>query len=105
MRTSTRTRSSRLSSGYPGSVSIKDNSLTQVNFQPRQSSLSLTYGAVNEDYEAIFPEDPYGEEAGPNARVFRVYNEEAAVYDADMIGQCSDSSDVLLVFVRIVYLL
>lgn len=52
-----------------------------------------------EDYEQIFPEDPYGEEAGPNARVFKVYNEEAAAYDADMIGQSSDSSDVLLVFV------
>lgn len=54
----------------------------------------------NEDYEQAFPEDAYGEECGPNARVFKVYHQEATTYDNDMISQLSDSSDVLLVFVR-----
>lgn len=65
-----------------------------------QSYVSFSYVAGYEDYEQIFPEDAYGEEVGPNARVFKVYNEEASVYDNDMIERSSDSSDVLLVFVR-----
>ena len=54
---------------------------------------------ANDDYEARLPEDKYGEETAPNARVWRVYNEEAAEYDTVMVGQDRDGLDVMLVFV------
>ena len=38
---------------------------------------------------------------GPNARVWRVYQDEAEVFDADMVGEARDSLDVLLVFVSL----
>ena len=52
-----------------------------------------------DDYEKALPEDPYGEETAPNARVWRAYVAEAAVFDNAMIGQARDGLDVLLVFV------
>ena len=60
----------------------------------------VQYTTGNEDYEQIFPEDAYGDECGEDARVFKVYDAESKMQDTDMIGQSSDSSDVLLVFVR-----
>ncbi|KAF9027002.1 hypothetical protein BDZ89DRAFT_1160984 [Hymenopellis radicata] len=52
----------------------------------------------SDDYEKRFPEDAYCEENGPNARVYRTYVEEAAAYDANMVGQSRDGLDVMLVF-------
>ncbi|KAF9029723.1 hypothetical protein BDZ89DRAFT_1065206 [Hymenopellis radicata] len=52
----------------------------------------------NDDYEARFPEDPYGEETAPNARVWRTLIEEAAAFDAVFVGQARDGLDVMLVF-------
>ncbi|KAF9027421.1 hypothetical protein BDZ89DRAFT_1134212 [Hymenopellis radicata] len=52
----------------------------------------------NDDYVARFPEDPYGQETAPNARAWRVYVEEAAAFDENMIGQSRDGLDVMLVF-------
>ncbi|KAF8998631.1 hypothetical protein BDZ89DRAFT_969869, partial [Hymenopellis radicata] len=43
-------------------------------------------------------EDPYGQEAAPNARAWRVYVEEAAAFDENMVGQSRDGLDVMLVF-------
>ncbi len=54
-----------------------------------------------DDYEKRFPKDSAGEETKPNARVYRVYVEEAAAYDATMVGQYRDGLDVMLVFVSI----
>ncbi|KAF9043724.1 hypothetical protein BDZ89DRAFT_1128080 [Hymenopellis radicata] len=51
-----------------------------------------------DDYEMRLPEDPYGEETKPNARVWRVYVEEAALFDGIMVGQYRDGLDVMLVF-------
>ncbi len=56
----------------------------------------------NDDYVARFPEDPYCQETAPNARIWRVYVEEAAAFDEKMVGQSRDGLDVMLVFVRIV---
>ncbi|KAF9019391.1 hypothetical protein BDZ89DRAFT_959295, partial [Hymenopellis radicata] len=58
------------------------------------------YGFVfNDDYDKRFPNDPYGQEtSAPNAKVWRVYVEEAAVFDANMVGQSRDGLDVMLVF-------
>ncbi len=60
----------------------------------------LRHGNVfNNDYDQRFLEDEYCKETAPNARVWRTYVEEAAAFDADMIGQFRDGLDVMLVFV------
>ncbi|PBK97129.1 hypothetical protein ARMGADRAFT_1077230 [Armillaria gallica] len=50
------------------------------------------------NYEQKYPEDAYGEEMGPNARVFRTYVDERAIHDANMVEESRDGVDVLLVF-------
>ncbi|KAL1696317.1 hypothetical protein GGG16DRAFT_121144 [Schizophyllum commune] len=51
-----------------------------------------------EDYREIYPDDPYGAEAGQNARVWRVYLDETEQFDNDMIQGFRDTLDVHLVF-------
>ncbi|KAF9020740.1 hypothetical protein BDZ89DRAFT_1072047, partial [Hymenopellis radicata] len=54
----------------------------------------------DDDYEKRFPPDPiYEEVSSPNARVYRVYMEESAKYDAYMTDEAREGLDVLLVFV------
>ncbi|KAF9031088.1 hypothetical protein BDZ89DRAFT_949035, partial [Hymenopellis radicata] len=62
---------------------------------PRQN---FSRPAVNDDYLTRFPEDPYGRETAPDARAWRVYVEEAAAFDENMVGQSRDGLDVMLVF-------
>ncbi|KAL1699144.1 hypothetical protein EV121DRAFT_172046, partial [Schizophyllum commune] len=50
------------------------------------------------DYRNIYKEDPYGAEAGENARVWRVYLEESGQFDDEMIRELRDMLDVHLVF-------
>ncbi|KAK0503529.1 hypothetical protein EDD18DRAFT_1040630, partial [Armillaria luteobubalina] len=50
------------------------------------------------NYEEKYPEDAYGEEMGPNARVFRTYVDERAIHDTNMVEEARDGVDVLLVF-------
>ncbi|KAF4580280.1 hypothetical protein EYR40_003214 [Pleurotus pulmonarius] len=50
------------------------------------------------DYEKKYPEDPIYEEQSENARVWRVYLNEATEFDADMVNKASDGLDLLLVF-------
>ncbi|KIY66498.1 hypothetical protein CYLTODRAFT_339444, partial [Cylindrobasidium torrendii FP15055 ss-10] len=50
------------------------------------------------DYEKKYPPDRRHEELSDNARVWWMYNDEAAVFDADMVGEAADSLDILLVF-------
>ncbi|KAL1746604.1 hypothetical protein HDZ31DRAFT_33847 [Schizophyllum fasciatum] len=50
------------------------------------------------DYSEIYPEDPYGAEAGENARVWRVYLDESGQFDDDMMRGFRDTLDVHLVF-------
>ncbi|KAK0239835.1 hypothetical protein EDD85DRAFT_1021202 [Armillaria nabsnona] len=50
------------------------------------------------NYEEKYPEDAYCEELGANARVFRTYLDERAIYDANMVEESRDGVDVLLVF-------
>ncbi|KAK0503508.1 hypothetical protein EDD18DRAFT_1017612, partial [Armillaria luteobubalina] len=50
------------------------------------------------NYEEKYPEDAYGEELGPNARVFRTYVDERAKHDTNMVEEAKDGVDVLLVF-------
>ncbi|KAL1728485.1 hypothetical protein EV714DRAFT_274599 [Schizophyllum commune] len=51
-----------------------------------------------EDYKETYPDDPYGAEAGENARVWRVYLEESGQLDEDMLRQFRDTLDVHLIF-------
>ncbi|KAK0483863.1 hypothetical protein IW261DRAFT_985256 [Armillaria novae-zelandiae] len=50
------------------------------------------------NYEEKYPEDAPCEEMSPNARVFRTYLDERAIYDANMVEEARDRVDVLLVF-------
>ncbi|KIY71979.1 hypothetical protein CYLTODRAFT_326310, partial [Cylindrobasidium torrendii FP15055 ss-10] len=50
------------------------------------------------DYERKYPPDPRHEELSDNARVWWMYNDEAAIFDADMVGEAADNLDILLVF-------
>ncbi|KAH8831812.1 hypothetical protein DL96DRAFT_1524757, partial [Flagelloscypha sp. PMI_526] len=50
------------------------------------------------NYEEKYPEDAPGQELGPDARVFKVYNEVAEEYDRDMIRGFRDTLDSLLIF-------
>ncbi|PBK65499.1 hypothetical protein ARMSODRAFT_1022302 [Armillaria solidipes] len=55
-------------------------------------------GNIPSDYEQKYSEDTRYEETGPNARVWRTYQDESLVFDMNMVGQLRDSVDVLLVF-------
>lgn len=60
-------------------------------------------GVNSDNYEARYPPDPNGEEIGEDARVWRVYLDEAEAHDAEMVGQWKDTVDSLLVFVSSLY--
>ncbi|KAH8822410.1 hypothetical protein DL96DRAFT_1453558, partial [Flagelloscypha sp. PMI_526] len=55
-------------------------------------------GGRSFDYDAKYPEDPPGEEDSENARIWMIYNDEAGIYDDDMIRGFRDTLDSLLVF-------
>lgn len=50
------------------------------------------------DYEQRYAEDPRGEEMGPFARIWRIFLDECARFDSDMVDDWRDRLDVLLVF-------
>ncbi|KAF9020921.1 hypothetical protein BDP27DRAFT_1411622 [Rhodocollybia butyracea] len=50
------------------------------------------------DYKLKYPEDERYHELDEEARIWWVYLDEATAYDNDMIGELSDSLDILLVF-------
>ncbi|KAH8796261.1 hypothetical protein DL96DRAFT_1510919, partial [Flagelloscypha sp. PMI_526] len=54
-------------------------------------------GGRSFDYEQRYPLDPDGKEAGPEARVWLTYLDEAEMYDHDMIQGFRDTIDSLLV--------
>ncbi|KAG8750654.1 hypothetical protein FRC14_000329 [Serendipita sp. 396] len=62
---------------------------------PREANIRSTNP---DDYEAKYPADEFGEEAGPNARFWRVYLDEAELFDIEMTEGWRDTIDVLLVF-------
>ncbi|KAF5392946.1 hypothetical protein D9757_001086 [Collybiopsis confluens] len=53
---------------------------------------------AEDDYEQKFPEDPIFRETGPNARVWRTYLAESAIFDDNMIGEARDGLDSMVVF-------
>ncbi|KAK0217180.1 hypothetical protein IW262DRAFT_1276067, partial [Armillaria fumosa] len=58
----------------------------------------MSSGAIPRDYKARYPPDLYGQEMSDNARIWPIYLEEAADFDANMLGEWRDTIDVLLVF-------
>ncbi|PBL04459.1 hypothetical protein ARMGADRAFT_1005018 [Armillaria gallica] len=50
------------------------------------------------DYKARYPPDPRGKGMSSNARIWSIYLDEAADFDANMLAEWRDTIDVLLVF-------
>ncbi|KAK7445073.1 hypothetical protein VKT23_014935 [Stygiomarasmius scandens] len=50
------------------------------------------------DYEKKYPPDPYGQEASEDARIWKVYLDEAEAYDDEMLKGFRDTINSLLVF-------
>ncbi|KIY63947.1 hypothetical protein CYLTODRAFT_326921, partial [Cylindrobasidium torrendii FP15055 ss-10] len=50
------------------------------------------------DYTEKYPRDNRYKELHNDARVWLAYNDEAAIFDNDMVGEAADSLDILLVF-------
>ncbi len=61
----------------------------------------MASGATPRNYKARYPPDPHGQEMSENARIWSIYLEEAADFDANMLAEWRDTIDVLLVFVRL----
>ncbi|PBK65207.1 hypothetical protein ARMSODRAFT_892135, partial [Armillaria solidipes] len=58
----------------------------------------MALGATPRNYKARYPPDPRGQEMSENARIWPIYLEEAADFDASMLAEWRDTIDVLLVF-------
>ena len=59
-------------------------------------------GGRSYNYEEKYGPDPLGDEIKENARVWKVYLDEAESYDDEMLRGFRDTIDSLLVFVSIV---
>ncbi|KAK0436758.1 hypothetical protein EV421DRAFT_2086466 [Armillaria borealis] len=57
-----------------------------------------TRGHDPSDYEQKYSEDARGEEMGLFARIWRIYLDECAIFDAEMVEDWRDGLDVLLIF-------
>ncbi|KAF5353795.1 hypothetical protein D9758_010604 [Tetrapyrgos nigripes] len=55
-------------------------------------------GTRDYDYTQKYPADEFGKEAGENARVWKVYLDEAETFDDEMLRGFRDTLDALLVF-------
>ncbi|KAL0959271.1 hypothetical protein HGRIS_014542 [Hohenbuehelia grisea] len=71
---------------------------TTFGLKPKHGSGNNAGFVDPRDYENKYPEDPMYEELSENARVWRVYLDEAADFDADIVEKASDGLDLLLVF-------
>jgi len=66
---------------------------TNSNIRPNYSS-GTNWG----DYNQIYPEDAYMEEMSEEARVWRVYNDEADRVDSEMVEVWKSTLNTLLIF-------
>ncbi|KAJ3803942.1 hypothetical protein F5876DRAFT_71032, partial [Lentinula aff. lateritia] len=55
-------------------------------------------GGRSFDYREKYADEPFGEELKDNSRVFKVYLDEAEIFDDDMIRGFRETIDSLLVF-------
>ncbi|KAK0474802.1 hypothetical protein IW261DRAFT_1568298 [Armillaria novae-zelandiae] len=63
----------------------------------RRPDLAARKGNDAYNYEEKYPEDAPYEETAPNARVWRTYEDESRIHDANMVEESRDNVDVLLV--------
>ena len=68
---------------------------------PIVAFLTLLQGSRLNDYNNLYPEDQYMEEMNDNARVWRVYLDEADRTDAELVDIWKATLDTLLIFVSI----
>ncbi|KAI5891514.1 uncharacterized protein SCHCODRAFT_02544909 [Schizophyllum commune H4-8] len=80
-----------------GTINVPEDSESEL-LNGRQEQPYNRYRHSDVDYEAKYKADAYGEELGPQARVWNVYNDEAQMADAEMVKGMNGSIDVLLVF-------
>ncbi|KAK7440421.1 hypothetical protein VKT23_017059 [Stygiomarasmius scandens] len=73
----------------------EQNRGTLLNMLGDRSSYT---GNRDYDYEKKYPPDPYGEEAGEDARIWKAYLDEAEAYDDEMLRGFRDTINSLLVF-------
>ncbi|KAL1699136.1 hypothetical protein EV121DRAFT_216833, partial [Schizophyllum commune] len=79
---------------YPSTQRAEEAAVSFSHFD----ILTLIHSALAVgDYREMYPEDPYGAEAGENARVWRVYHP-SGDFDDDMIRGFKDMLDVHLIF-------
>ncbi|KAL1690614.1 hypothetical protein GGG16DRAFT_55262 [Schizophyllum commune] len=74
------------------------NANSGPQFEGRRAHLYNRSSASDVDYERKYAPDPYGEEIGDSARVWRVYVDESQKVDAEMVDGLNGTLDVLLVF-------
>ncbi|KAK0492180.1 hypothetical protein EDD18DRAFT_522969 [Armillaria luteobubalina] len=64
----------------------------------KRSNPMVKKGNGTYDYERKYPEDATYEETAPNARVWKVHEDESKKHDANIVGTARDDLDLLLVF-------
>ncbi|KAK0489959.1 hypothetical protein EDD18DRAFT_561564 [Armillaria luteobubalina] len=87
------------STANPEDPDVQRNLPNGTFFGLRKNKLhSGGVGAAPRDYKARYPPDPYGQKMSDKARIWSIYLDEAANFDADMLAEWRDTIDVLLVF-------
>lgn len=71
----------------------------QVDAAPRSEEIRRAVGLGEEDYTRKYPEDEYGTEMGPDARVWRTYISERDIADKEYIDDTNGTLEGILVFV------
>ncbi|KZV82238.1 hypothetical protein EXIGLDRAFT_729988, partial [Exidia glandulosa HHB12029] len=66
--------------------------------QPMPFSASYPAEDLDTEFKRKYPPDPYGKEMDDNARVWRVYKDEAIAYDRSMLDGWNKTLDILLIF-------
>ncbi|KAJ3766275.1 hypothetical protein FB446DRAFT_758467 [Lentinula raphanica] len=100
------------SESMPGQDTVQqpEQNITGTSFQKPSTMPTKRFGVkkehvrtnpvalANTDYRLKYPQDGWYHEHDPDARVWRVYLDEAATFDNEMVGELGDSLDVLLLF-------
>ena len=61
--------------------------------------VALPEERLDTDFRKKYPPDKFGEEFEPNARVWKVYRDEALEYDNAQLDEWNKTLDILLIFV------
>ena len=67
--------------------------------------LQRSFGSIDNhlvfrEYALKYPQDNEGEELAPNARVWKIYRDEAIEFDKDLLDEWHKTIDWMLIFVR-----